>query len=146
MGLHSQFMSTRTELIYAFLSLVSQLIAAFVLGLATLPAFIFVRWSLTSLVSSMNNLGGALLFCLSLGLAFVIFGNTLLLLIIMVRSAFRIRSLERRGQLFSLAALGSVLFNLLLQLAALFYLPLCAAASSSCGFIAAWAQRSAPAR
>ena len=123
-GLTFKLMSPTTKFLYAFLSVVSQLIAALLLGSAVLPAFNFVRRSLSVLASSMYTVGGALLFCLSLGLAFVIFGNTLLLLVIAVRTVFRIRSFERRGQLFSLAVLGSLLYNLLIQLATLFYLPL----------------------
>jgi serine acetyltransferase len=117
-------MNSGTKLLYAFLSIVSQLIAAILLGLAALPAFYIVSWSTSVFASSPTSFFDAFIFCLSLGLAFVVFVNTLLILIIAVRALFRIRSLERRGQLFSLAALGSALYNLLLQLAALFYLPL----------------------
>lgn len=117
-------MSRRTTLLYAFLSVISQLIAAVLLGLAALPAFLLVRWLSATLMPSLGVVWGSLLFCIGLGLAFVLFGNTLLLLIVSVRTFFRIRSRERRGQLFSMAALGSVLYNLLLQLATLFYLPL----------------------
>ena len=125
MGLHSNLMSPRTtNFLYSLLSATSQLIVAFLLGLSALPAFLFIHWLSSFLLSDQTAIWQALLFCLSLGLAFVLFGNTLLLLIVIVRTLFRIRSQEQRGRLFSAAALGSVLYNLLLSLAAFFYLPL----------------------
>lgn len=125
MGLQSLRMSPRAiNSLYSVLSLLSQLIIAGVLGLAALPAFFFVRWASSFLISTQMTFWQTLFFCFSLGLAFVIYGNTLLLLIVIFRIAFRMRSQEQRGHLFSAAALGSVLYNLLLSLAAFFYLPL----------------------
>ena len=125
MGLQSLRMSPRTvSLVYSVLSVLSQLIIAVVLGLAALPAFFYLRWISSILISTQMTFWQTLFFCLSLGLAFVLFGNTLLLLIVITRVVFRIRSQEQRGHLFSAAALGSVLYNLLLSLAAFFYLPL----------------------
>jgi serine acetyltransferase len=118
-------MSSRTvNLLYSLLSIISQLIIALVLGLAALPAFFFVRWTSSVLISTQSSIWTVILFCLSLGFAFVLFGNTLLLLTVIFRVLFHMHSHEQRGNLFSLAALGSVLYNLLLSLAAFFYLPL----------------------
>jgi acetyltransferase-like isoleucine patch superfamily enzyme len=111
-------------LLYTLLSLVSQLILAGLLGLAVYPAFVFLRWTAGVLLSASLSVWQMLLFSLSLGLAYVLFGNTLLLLIVAIRVVFRIRSQEQRGNLFSFSALNSTLYNFLLSVAAFFYLPL----------------------
>lgn len=113
-----------TQILYAILSLVSQLIIAVILGLAAVPAFFLVHWAFSTLLLGEITIWQAFLFCIALGFFYVLFGNTLLIFIIVVRMILRIRSQERRGSLFSAAALGSVLYNLLLSLAAFFYLPL----------------------
>jgi hypothetical protein len=110
--------------LYALLSLLSQLIVALLVGLAAFPAFIFVRWSAAVVLSAPVTIWQALLFSLALGLTFVLFGNALLLLIVVIRVLFRMRSRERRGKLFSFSTLNSTLYNLLLSIAAFFYLPL----------------------
>jgi serine acetyltransferase len=100
------------------------LILAGLLGLAVYPAFVFLRWTAGVLLSASLSVWQMLLFSLSLGLAYVLFGNTLLLLIVAIRVVFRIRSQEQRGNLFSFSALNSTLYNFLLSVAAFFYLPL----------------------
>src|SRR3990172_4668466 len=118
-------MSKRTTgLLYSVLSLLSQLIIVLLLGFAALPSFFFIRWMASVFLSDQITIWQAMVFCLSLGFGFVIFGNTLLVLIVALRTIFRVHSHEQRGSLFSGAALGSILYNLLLSLAAFFYLPL----------------------
>lgn len=110
--------------LYPLLSLLSQLIVALVLGLAAIPSFFFLRWTWDQLGSSLDTVWGAVVFCLALGFAFFLFGNSLLVVIILARNLFRIRNREQRSSIFSLAAMGNALFNLLTHVASLYYLPL----------------------
>jgi acetyltransferase-like isoleucine patch superfamily enzyme len=111
-------------LLYTILSLISQLILAVLLGLAAVPVVVLVRWTAAVLLATAPTIWQVLLFSLSIGLAYLVFGNTLLLLTVAIRFLFRIRSYEQRGSLFSFSALNPTLYNFLLSIAAFFYLPL----------------------
>ncbi len=109
--------------LYPFLSLLAQLLIGLLLGLAALPSFLWLRWVWGRLGGS-ENLWAALVFCLAAGLAFVLFGNSLLLLIVLVRKLFGLGNYERRDELISWASVSTALYNLLLHVAGTFYLPL----------------------
>lgn len=114
-------MSRWLSILYPIVSVLGQLLVGLLIGLALVPSVIFVRWVWSQLPG--NTFVDAVLLCLSVGLGFVIFGNALLLVIILVRTVFRIRNRERRGKVFSLESMGNALYNLLLHVASLYYLP-----------------------
>lgn len=108
--------------LYPILSFVSQLLVGSLLGLALVPSFLFLQWVLILMGGSVTGIWPAVAFCLALGLAFILFGNSLLLLIVLIRNVFRIHNTERRGHVYSPAAIGHALFNLLLHVGSLCYL------------------------
>lgn len=110
--------------LYALLSLLGQVLAGLLLGLALIPSFLFLRWIWEQLASSIDSIWIALLFCLALGISFVLFGNMLLVVIVLFRTVFRVRNRERRGIVFSLDSLTTALNNLLLNVASTLYLPM----------------------
>lgn len=123
-------------ILYPLLSLLSQLLVSLLLGLALLPSFLFLRWTWTQLDGSATTVWGALILCLALGFSFVIFGNALLVVIVLVRRIFRIRNRERKGQVFSFDSLTTGLSNLLLNTASMFYLPVLKS-----GYFSSWFYR-----
>lgn len=110
--------------LYPFLSMLTQLLVSLLLGLALLPSFLFLRWSWQQLAGSIETFWAALIFCLALGFSYVLFGNALLVVIVLVRTIFRVRNRERKGQVFSLDSVTTGLNNLLLKTASMFYLPM----------------------
>jgi acetyltransferase-like isoleucine patch superfamily enzyme len=114
-------MSRWLSILYAIVSLLGQLLVGLLIGLALVPSVLFVRWVWVQLPG--DTFFDVLLLCLAVGLGFVIFGNALLLVIILVRNVFRIRNRERRGKVFSVESIGNALYNLLLHVASLYYLP-----------------------
>lgn len=115
-------MRANIEPLYFWLSLLSQLIVALLLGLAAAPAIWFIRWILSRI--TLGSFVEVLLFSLSLGFAFLLFGNTLLLITVLVRNLFVLRSAEQRGKVVSLLAVKTALYNLLLHTANVFFLSL----------------------
>lgn len=111
----------QAALLYAIVSVLGQLLVGLLIGLALVPSALFVRSVWMQLPG--DALLDALFLCLAIGLGFVLFGNALLLVIVLVRNVFRIRNRERRGRLFSIEAVGNALYNLLLHVASLYYLP-----------------------
>src|SRR3990172_57762 len=91
--------------LYPILSVVSQFIVALLLGLALFPSALFLRWAWTAVGGLRADVWGLLGLCLALGFAFVLFGNSLLMLVIVLSRAFRIRATERRAQVFSFATI-----------------------------------------
>lgn len=110
--------------LYVLLSLLSQLVAALILGLALAPSLIFLRWCWLQLGPTIGTPFSLMLFCLAAGVAFILYGNSLLLLIVIVRKVFGIRNRERKGSVFSVASAITALNNLLLNIASVFYLPM----------------------
>lgn len=94
---------------------------AALVGLALSPSFFFLRWIFQTI--SFNSVWGVMALGLSFGLAFLFFGNALLILIVLVRTLFRLRNQEQRGRLVSAAAVKAALYNLMLHTAALLFLP-----------------------
>lgn len=133
-------MSRPLALLYALLSLLSQLIVALLLGLSLSPAIAFLSWTWLQL-GSFDSLSTLVLFCLALGFSYVLFGNTLLVVIILARRILLIRNRERRGKVISLATLVTALNNLLLSAASTFYLPMLKS-----GLFAVWFYRAMGAR
>lgn len=114
-------MSRWLSILYPIVSLLGQLLVGLLIGLALVPSVFFFRWVWSQLPG--DSVTDVLLICLAAGLGFVIFGNALLLVIILVRNGFRIRNREARGKVFSLDSIGNALYNLLLHIASLYYLP-----------------------
>ncbi len=123
-------------ILYPLLSLLAQLLVALLLGLALLPSFLFLRWTWLQLAGSIDTVWTALIFCLALGFSYILFGNALLVVIVLVRTVFRIRNRERRGKVFSLDSVATGLNNLLLHTASMFYLPVLTS-----GYFNAWFYR-----
>ncbi|MEX2161579.1 MAG: DapH/DapD/GlmU-related protein [Anaerolineales bacterium] len=109
--------------LYPILSVVSQLIVALLLGLALFPSMLFIGWAWSAVGGLNAGAGGVLLFCLALGFAFILFGNTLLVLVILISRVFRIRATEKRAKVFSPTTIFYALYSLLLHVASSFYLP-----------------------
>ena len=116
-------MQRSIAILYPFLSIAAQLLVGLLLGLAFWPSFLLLRWTWLSLGGSIGSAWGALLFCLALGFSFVLFGNALLILIVLLRALLRLKNHEQRGQVFSFQAIGHALYSLLLSIASLYYLP-----------------------
>ncbi|MCW5876231.1 MAG: hypothetical protein KIS85_05040 [Anaerolineales bacterium] len=109
--------------LYPFLSILAQFLVGLFLGLAALPSLLWLRWVWARL-GGLESFWAVLAFGLALGLAFVLFGNSLLLLIALVRNLFRLGNRERRDELISWASVKTALYNLLLHIAGTFYLPM----------------------
>ncbi|MCW5732916.1 MAG: hypothetical protein KIS73_02255 [Enhydrobacter sp.] len=109
--------------LYPYASLLAQLLVGLLLGLALLPSLVWLHWVWQRL-AGIQGLWPLLALGLAAGLAFILFGNTLLLLIVLVRRLFRLGNQEQRAELVSWAGLRAALFNLLLHTAGMFYQPL----------------------
>lgn len=107
--------------LYLLLSLVSQLLVGLILGVALFPAILFLSWVWARL-GGLATPSSILLFSLSIGFAYLVFGNALLLVIIVIRNLFGLRSREVRGKVVSVESVRTGLYNLLLLVAASFYL------------------------
>lgn len=114
-------MSRLVSVLYPIVSMLGQLLVGLLIGLALVPSLLFVRWVWSLLPG--DSVYGVIILCLAIGVGFVLFGNALLLEIILVRNVLRIRNRERRGKLISLEAMGNAFYNLLLHVASLYYLP-----------------------
>ncbi len=116
-------MNLYRKLLYPLLSVVSQLLAALLLGVALVPAFLVIQTTHHSL-HPLDSLLDALAVCLAISIGFVAFGITLLVLIVVVKRMFRINNYEYRDSIFSAAAAKAATLNFLLNLATFVYLPL----------------------
>jgi acetyltransferase-like isoleucine patch superfamily enzyme len=115
-------MKRYAEILYLIVSILGQLVIGVLLGIAAVPSFYFLLWSWQSLSPAMNTVLGALGIGLSLGIAFLIFGNSLLILILVVRNLFGLRNHEQRAKLVSLVTVKTALYNLMLHVANHFFL------------------------
>lgn len=109
-------MKKYTEALYLLVSLFGQLVVAFIIGIAAVPAVLFWGWAWQLLAPQLYSFSGAFGLGLAIGLAFLIFGNSLLVLILIVRNVFGLRNHEQRAAIVSLAAVRAALYNLLLHL------------------------------
>ena len=116
-------MKTQREFLYFLASLVGQLVVGLLLGFSLLPSFYFLRWSWSVLGTYTDTVLGVLGLGFSLGVAFLLFGNTLLILIVLVRNLFRLRNHEQRAAVVSLVTIKVALYDLLLHLANTFFIP-----------------------
>jgi acetyltransferase-like isoleucine patch superfamily enzyme len=110
------------RILYPVLSLVSPLLVGLVIGLAALPGYLLVCWTWLLLGSAIGTFSGALIFCLALGLAFVVCGNALLLVIVVLRFVLQLHNVETRGKVFSVESIRHALYSLLLHVASVTYL------------------------
>ncbi len=110
-------MKQHADVLYLFVSLLGQLVIAVLLGIAAIPSFYFLRWAWQSFSLTINTVFGALGMGLSLGIAFLIFGNSLLILILIVRNLFGLRNYEQRAKLVSLVTVKTALYNMMLHIA-----------------------------
>ena len=114
------------EVLNLLAGVISHLFGAIIVGLALLPSYylVFSTWKYIS--SRPENFLNALLFCLSLGLALFLFGNVLLLVIVLFRTVLPIKnkavSGEFRGLPVDLLRAGG--HNFLVNLAQNTFLPM----------------------
>ena len=86
------------EVLNALAGIVAHLLGAFVVGLALLPSYYLVLWGWENASRNPGNFLNALLFCLTLGLAYFLFGNMLLVTIVLLRFILPIKSKEEAGE------------------------------------------------
>jgi acetyltransferase-like isoleucine patch superfamily enzyme len=114
-------MKQHADLLYFVFSVLAQVLIAVLLGIAAIPSIFFIRWAWQAL-PSLNTIVGALGYGLSIGLAFLLFGNSLLVLILAIRNLFGLRNHEQRAHLVSMATVNTALYNLMLHVANQFFL------------------------
>lgn len=114
-------MRTQREFLYFLVSVVGQLIAGLLIGFSLVPSAYFLRWAWSFL--ELDTILGVVGLALALGTAFLLFGNTLLILIVLVRNLFQLRNHEQRAAIVSLVTVKIALYDLLLHLANTFFIP-----------------------
>ena len=117
-------MSRTLYFLYLFASVVSQIVGAVLLALALLPCYylVFTTWKLTSNMS--DSFWRVLLICLSVGFSFFVFGDALMIVIVLFKKILRINNQEATGNYRSLAVVTVGIHNFLMNLIQFFYLPL----------------------
>lgn len=86
------------EVINALAGFLAHVLGAIVVGLALLPSYYLVLWAWKNASADPANFLNALVFCLSLGMAYFLFGNMLLVTIVLVRLILPIKSKEEAGE------------------------------------------------
>jgi acetyltransferase-like isoleucine patch superfamily enzyme len=112
------------EGLYLLVSILGQAVIALLVGIAAAPSLLLLRWLWFAVEPPQGELGWAVVFGLTLGGAYLAFGNTLLLLIVLVRNLFGLRNSEKRDRIVSLTTVKSALYNLMLHTANRFFLSL----------------------
>lgn len=110
--------------LYVLGTLISQIIGTFILALSLLPSYflVYATWEYVSNWS--NSFWKGLLLCLSLGFAFFISGNMLLLVIVLFRNLFRVKNIEKIGDFRTdRAILRFAFYSFLVNLAQNLFLP-----------------------
>lgn len=117
-------MSRSLYFLYLVATFVSQIVGAVLLALALIPSYylVFAAWKFTSTMP--DTFWRVLLVCLSVGFAFFIFGDTLMIVIVLFKKLLRISNREATGNYRSLAVVTVGVHNFLMNLIQFFYLPL----------------------
>ena len=117
-------MSRPLYLLYLLASIISQIVGAILLSIALIPSYYIISgiWKLTSTMP--DNFWKVLMICLSIGFSFFIFGDMLMVVIVLFKKLFRIRNQERTGNFRSTIVITVGVHNFLMNLIQFLYLPL----------------------
>jgi acetyltransferase-like isoleucine patch superfamily enzyme len=103
--------------LHVLISLISQVLGGLILGIALMPVFLFLWVIWMQLVAPFDSWLDALVLCLALGLSVYIFGNSILVVIVIFRNLFFLRNKEASGDYFSKAVLGIAAYDFLVGIA-----------------------------
>ncbi len=114
------------EFLNLLMGVISHLAGALIVGLALLPSYYLVLYTWKYISVRPESFLSALLFCLSLGLAAFLFGNVLLLTIVVLRNVLPIKNKEVVGEFRGLPVdlLRAAAHNFLVNLAQHTFLPM----------------------
>jgi acetyltransferase-like isoleucine patch superfamily enzyme len=114
------------EVLNLVMGIISHLFGALIVGLALLPSYYLVRFTWAYVSRAPDRFVNALVFCLSLGLASFLFGNMLLLVIVLFRTVLPIKNKEVSGEFRGLPVhlLRMAAQNFLVNLAQHSFLPM----------------------
>jgi acetyltransferase-like isoleucine patch superfamily enzyme len=117
-------MSKSLYFLYILASVISQIVGAILLAIALLPSYylVFGIWKLTANMA--DNFWRVLIICLSIGFSYFIFGDALMIFIVIFKKFLRIKNQETNGNFRSLAVITVGVHNFLMNLIQFFYLPL----------------------
>lgn len=117
-------MSRPLYLLYIIATIFSQIVGAILLALALLPSYylVFTTYRLTE--NMPDNFWRVLLICLSVGFSFFIFGDALMIVVVLFKKTLRISNQETTGNYRSTLVITVGVHNFLMNLIQFFYLPL----------------------
>jgi acetyltransferase-like isoleucine patch superfamily enzyme len=110
--------------LYFLVTLLGQLVAGLICGLALVPSALLVFWVWKNHGGTPGTIWGVILVSISLGVGYFLYGGTLLIIIVIIRNLFQIKNQEGRSLIFSIRTFKYAIYSFLLALAKHFILPI----------------------